>query len=404
MEEKNNNGYYSGNTNIIQTLVDCSIDTVLLISKASIPFFKWLFDGWIEFDNTKEEPKVDVERDSNKFFENAGLTINNEFPKLTSRIDSDNYYSYTYRLPIGMCIVDFETKIDRFAAFYNCDKDDLRFISRGSDIEVQVMKPIDSIIYKPDIFRRNDFKVPLGYDKYLNIVLLDLFDSNNFGAYSAGAAGSGKTRTVRLIIAHLINSVSPKDLEIVIADYKGIDLSIFKKAKHVISYITGYNDTVKTLQDQIKEMKRRYDFLSQLDEEKDCNTIWEARENGYNIPFRLLVIEEASAYADNKEYQAAMKNLAERGRAAGIIPLVVVQLPNKDNLPSTIKNNFSVKLGHRVDSELRSEIIAGKDSGLEKLKGYGNNKVFFPEYPEGIEYQEFDITKEIIKEIVNNNK
>ena len=95
MEEKNNNGYYSGNTNIIQTLVDCSIDTVLLISKASIPFFKWLFDGWIEFDNTKEEPKVDVERDSNKFFENAGLTINNEFPKLTSRIDSDNYYSYT---------------------------------------------------------------------------------------------------------------------------------------------------------------------------------------------------------------------------------------------------------------------------------------------------------------------
>ena len=70
----------------------------------------------------------------------------------------------------------------------------------------------------------------------------------------------------------------------------------------------------------------------------------------------------------------------------------------------TIKNNFSVKLGHRVDSELRSEIIAGKDSGLEKLKGYGNNKVFFPEHPEGIEYQEFDITKEIIKEIVNNNK
>ena len=43
MEEKNNNGYYSGNTNIIQTLVDCSIDTVLLISKASIPFFKWLY-------------------------------------------------------------------------------------------------------------------------------------------------------------------------------------------------------------------------------------------------------------------------------------------------------------------------------------------------------------------------
>ena len=49
-------GYYSGNSNILQTLVDCVFD-------ASVMFFSWLFDGYITKDHNFKD-----------FFKNTGMT------------------------------------------------------------------------------------------------------------------------------------------------------------------------------------------------------------------------------------------------------------------------------------------------------------------------------------------
>ena len=48
---------------------------------------------------------------------------------------------------------------------------------------------------------------------------------------------------------------------------------------------------------------------------------------------------------------------------------------------------------------IRSEIVAGPDSGLEKLKGNGHAKLF----PGDIEFQGYYISKEVVNEIVSNN-
>lgn len=392
-----NHSSYSANNNIMQTLVDCLFDCGFLFVKVSTPFFKWLMDGWI---NSEEKTLNHIEKNSDKFFINSNLKINEEIPKLINKSEEENYYSYMYELPLGMCIVDFEKQIDRIATFFDCDKNDLRFIAYGNKVIIRIMKPRTTFVYNPDKYKNNDFICPLGFDNDMSLTTINIFDSNNYGAYSSGGAGSGKTRTVRLIVAHLINNVSPRDLEIAINDYKGIDFIKFKNCKQIVKFITGSENTIKMLKEHEEEMKRRYELLASY----GCDDIWTAREKGYSMPFRLLVIEEASAFSDNKEYKAAMKNLTERGRAAGIIPLLVIQFPNADNLPSVIKSNISVKLGHKVDSELRSEVIAGKNSGLEKLRGHGHNKVFSPDFFEGVEYQEFDLTDEIIEKIVKDNQ
>lgn len=388
---------YSGNSDVLQTLIDCIFDCAVLFGKISIPMFRWLMDGWI---NTEKNKFDNIEKDSDKFFINSNIKIGDEIPMLVGKSEEENYYSFIYDLPLGMCIVDFERQADRIATFFDCNKNDLRFMANGNKVIIRIMKPQIAFVYDPDKYRNNDFTCPLGFNTDMELTCINLFDSNNYGSYSAGGAGSGKTRTIRLITAHLVYNISPEDLEIVINDYKGIDFIDFKDCKHIVRYVTGSENTIKVLKEQEEEMERRYKLFASLDK---CNNIWTARRKGCNIPFRLLIIEEASAFSENKEYQAKMKNISERGRAAGIIPVSILQFPNAQNLPSNIKSNCSVKFGHRVDSDLRSEVLAGKDSGLEKLRGYGHNKLFYPERPEGEEYQEFDLTDEAVEQIVNAN-
>ena len=71
-------------------------------------------------------------------------------------------------------------------------------------------------------------------------------------------------------------------------------------------------------------------------------------------------------------------------------------------MPNTIKCNINTTIGLKTKDEIRSEIIAGKDSGLEKLKGNGHSKLFNGDH-DGTEYQGLYIDKETMKDIINNN-
>lgn len=97
-----------------------------------------------------------------------------------------------------------------------------------------------------------------------------------------------------------------------------------------------------------------------------------------------------------------MEAIASRGRGAGIFPILVTQLPTKDIMKNTIKGNMNTVLGHKTKDDIRSRIISG-ESGLEKLKGEGNNMLYNSQY-NGLEYQGLYISKETMKEIINKNK
>lgn len=378
-------GYYSGNSNIVKTLVDCTYDLMVMTSKATIPFWKWLFDGW------ERKEKLDFE----DLFKTIKLCKGEFVPLLINEGENDSYIYYTFYVPNGIVKSDFEKRIEEFSYFFHTEERNIRFVNNNYNIEVRILKPRDTYKYNPKEYKRNDFKIPIGYDFDGNLVLIDFLVSRNFGCYIAGSSGGGKSCSLRLILTHLINNMTPKDLELVVVNTKMVDLRCLQNSVYTVMYQKGTEGINELMSAQITEMNDRYDLL----EKKDMDDIWEYRKNKGNMPFRLIIIEEISAYEKDKDYQQAMQKIASMGRAAGIIPILVTQLPNKDILPSTIKCNINTIIGHKTIDAVRSEIIAGMNSGLENLSGDGHNKIFNCDL-KGVEYQSLYVTKDIMKEVV----
>lgn len=378
-------GYYSSNSNIVKTLVDCTYDLMVMTSKATIPFWKWLFDGW------ERKEKLDFE----DLFKTIKLCKGEFVPLLINEGENDSYIYYTFYVPNGIVKSDFEKRIEEFSYFFHTEERNIRFVNNNYNIEVRILKPRDTYKYNPKEYKRNDFKIPIGYDFDGNLVLIDFLVSRNFGCYIAGSSGGGKSCSLRLILTHLINNMTPKDLELVVVNTKMVDLRCLQNSVYTVMYQKGTEGINELMSAQITEMNDRYDLL----EKKDMDDIWEYRKNKGNMPFRLIIIEEISAYEKDKDYQQAMQKIASMGRAAGIIPILVTQLPNKDILPSTIKCNINTIIGHKTIDAVRSEIIAGMNSGLENLSGDGHNKIFNCDL-KGVEYQSLYVTKDIMKEVV----
>lgn len=322
-----------------------------------------------------------------------------EYPRLINVINEDYFKVYIFSPPVGLTLSDFKDKLENFAFFLNVKEDTIRFEVRGYNIALKVMTNKPNAEYDPETMNRKDFKIPLGYDLNNNkMVYWDLIASNNAHIYIAGSSGGGKSVMLRLILSHLVNSKSKRDIEFSIINTKRVDLKDFKYAKHTKHYITGIEGVEDFLVRELEEMERRYILL----ENNDCDDLTEFRSKCYKIPYRLIIVEEISSYKGNKEYQRSMELLASQGRGAGMLLVLVTQLPSHEIMPSTIKCNINSTIGLKTKDSIRSEIIAGSESGLEKLKGNGHAKLFDGLH-DGVEFQGLYIDKETMKDIIKAN-
>ena len=323
----------------------------------------------------------------------------NEYPKVINSKKLDNFELYLFEVPVGICMKDFEEKLEQIAFFIGEDIQNIRIERVGYKIALKVITRIPKGDYDPLTMKRKDFKIPLGYDLYTGkIVYWDLIAPSNTHCYIAGSSGGGKSIVLRLILCHLINSKSKRDIELSIINTKRVDLKEFEKCKHTRNYMTGTDGVEDFLELELDEMERRYKLL----EKYNCDDLTEYRQLIGKIPYRLIVIEEISSYKGNKQYQRAIELIASQGRGAGMILLLVTQLPSHEIMPNTIKCNINTTIGLKTKDNIRSEIIAGPDSGLEKLKGNGHSKLFDSKH-DGIEYQGLYISKDTMKDIINNN-
>jgi S-DNA-T family DNA segregation ATPase FtsK/SpoIIIE len=247
--------------------------------------------------------------------------------------------------------------------------------------------------YDIDRFKRRDFKVPLGIGMDGFLVYWDIVNSNNCHCYIAGSSGSGKSITLRLILSHLVNCKSKRDVEFSIINTKRVDLRDFKDCKHTKHYMVGVDGVEDFLKEELEEMERRYTML----EKADCDDLKEYRSKGHRIPYRLIVVEEISSYKNNKEYQRAIELISSQGRGAGMILLLVTQLPSKDIMPNTIKCNINTVIGLKTRDSIRSDIIE-QGANLQDLKGNGHAKLYDGQH-NGVEYQGLYISKDMMKEI-----
>ena len=320
-----------------------------------------------------------------------------QYPTLYNVLNNDYFKIYQFEVPTGLSVEDFKKHTEAIAHFMN--EDDITIVRNNKLVEIKILTSTPNAKYDIEEHRRNDFKIPLGYDLNTNkLVLWDITSNNNCHCYIAGSSGGGKSVTLRLILSHLVNSKSKRDIEFSIINTKRVDLKLFEHCKHTKHYMTGIDGVEDFLQEELEEMERRYILL----EKADCDDLKEYRSKGNRIPYRLIVIEEISSYKGNKAYQRAIELIASQGRGAGMILLMVTQLPSYEIMPNTIKCNINTTIGLKTKDEIRSDIIA-PDGDLHKLKGNGHSKLFDGEH-QGTEYQGLYISKETMKQIIEQNK
>ena len=368
--------------NIIETLVDSSIDSLKLLCKISKPFFRWLFDGYLP----EEKPDFDILWKELK----VKNSIDN-YPILFK--ENNGYYSKTYMftIPYGLCIDDFIYNKNRIAQFLKCDIKNIRIELVNGLVAITIYDlsklSFDYQDYKFD-YNTKELRVPLGIDlKTYAPVYWRPCENTNAHAGIYGATGSGKSVCLNTILYYLCQR---KDVDIYLNDTKCSDLFLFEK--YAESYTDGTDYIEETASLIVDLMNKRYELLKS----KHCRNINELKKDKPNYIF--FVIEEFSSF-NVKEYPDLFKSLdliLSKGRAAGVFVIIVSQTVYSTLLPGNLKSNISTSICFRQKTQEASKVTTGDYMKAVSLRGQGHGLLITNEE---IEFQSFYIHDDIIKSL-----
>ena len=374
------------NNNIISPIVDLVFDNTVNLLSLLV---------------AKEKRRYDW----NYFFKQVGL--DDEKLKKVTYYDykKEKYYNnYIFKISSAITVKDFESKIENISYFLNVSVNDLRLEQVGNKVNLRVRNEVlMNFEYVPTKIK--GFNIPLGVDIKTNrIVYHDLTSPSNCHCLLGGSTGSGKSYLLKLILCNLIHSKGKRDLQLVLINTKYTDLKVFKDCKQVIEYTEGTQGTLDILEEQVEEIEKRYKIISK----HNCEDIKEYREKVAYMPYRFIILEEFSSYCKtnegktNNKFYRLVEEIVARGRACGVLLITTMQLSSSELVPPHIKNNINTTLGGKCKDKHKSITLCGEE-GLEKLEGKGKFKLYDSKYP-GLEFQSYKVTKEVLKDIVEQNK
>lgn len=221
----------------------------------------------------------------------------------------------------------------------------------------------------------SELAVPLGEDRYGELVVVNFSSSNSPHLLVAGTTGSGKSEALNTMLYGLVRFYAPSELKLMLVDPKGTELAPFEAAPHLIGSI-GWEDTdaLVLLKDAVEEMQERYVKFRQ----KGCRSLAEFNaksESDEQLPWWLVVLDE---YADlthdpqsKKDIEQELKRLAQKARAAGIHVIIATQKPSADVISTNLRSNLPSQLALRVKSGIESRVVLD-EAGAENLNGRGD--------------------------------
>lgn len=205
-----------------------------------------------------------------------------------------------------------------------------------------LMKSGQADVFKP---------LPFGFDPRGNLVTITLMYSN---LLVGGIPGSGKTSCALAIVLGV--ALDPT-AELWIYELKGSgDLDAVKPVCH--QYVSGDDDedleaALAGLRAGIAEQQRRAKFIKALpaSEVPDGRRVSRELAEKYpeqNLGPRVIVVDEAQelfTHADYKEEAAQLcTKLIKKGRAYGIILILLTQNPDAPSLPSSVSSSVGTRL------------------------------------------------------------
>lgn len=264
---------------------------------------------------------------------------------------------------------------------------DMRFdIDKGYvTIDVPKLDEDRYFVEAPDLWSRwkrpeSGLKVPLGEDRFGNVIEIDFTSSNSPHLLIGGTTGSGKSEALNTILAGFTEHYSPEEVRLHLIDPKGTELEHLLGSEYLDGEI-GWDeeDAIGILAHAVDEMQARYSRFkaSKVKSLEDYNI--QAAEHE-QIPRWVIVLDE---YADltsdpdaKKTIESHLKRLAQKARAAGIHVIIATQKPDATVISTNLRSNLPAQLALRVKSAIESRVIMD-DPGAESLTGKGD--AFFKE-------------------------
>ena len=323
---------------------------------------------------------------------NCGL-VNKEKREIRiyRKTQKSNYTEFVYQMPQGLSEKQFQEKLDNFQDGLNIKKTipdfsikDFKTIDWKDDIPKQVK----ALFNKKKKIRK---EVEISYDGMLifrvynepleKMVLYDdelvkkcmgwevLVGKSRKGLVKhdfekkahiivAGTTDFGKSNWVNSTINTLLTN-KPDDVSFILIDLKGgLEFNRYRKLKQVKDYATNVDEAKTALQTAVDEMDRVTEYLL----EKDFSNVKDAGFKGRTF----IVIDEAADMADNKECQELLKDIARKGRAAGLRLIYTTQYPTTETVSSQVKRNCIGRLSFVLDTATASTVVLDQ-AGAEKL-------------------------------------
>jgi len=214
-----------------------------------------------------------------------------------------------------------------------------------------------------------DLPIALGKDVVGQPVIADLAKMPHL--LVAGATGSGKSVCLNNIIATLICSLTPDELELILIDPKRVELTPYNGIPHLRGrVITNVKTSVLILKALLREMDRRYEMFeaASVQNIKQYNANRQER-----VPYVVVVIDElANLMMQSKDdVEQALAGITALARATGIHVVVATQRPSVNVVTGVIKANIPSRIAFAVSSQVDSMTIIDQ-VGAEALLGAGD--------------------------------
>jgi DNA segregation ATPase FtsK/SpoIIIE-like protein len=193
----------------------------------------------------------------------------------------------------------------------------------------------------------------------------------------AGATGSGKSVCLNCIIASLLVTATPDQVQMLFIDPKRVELTVYNGIPHLIKeVITDARIAAGALFEMTKEMDQRYERFAKAGVRKIEE--YNAKYPDEKLPFIVIVIDELAdlMLIAPAKVETTICRLAQLARATGIHLIVATQRPSVDVITGIIKANIPSRIAFAVSSQVDSRTILDM-GGAERLLGRGD-MLFLP--------------------------
>lgn len=221
----------------------------------------------------------------------------------------------------------------------------------------------------------NELSVPIGEDRFGELVSINFSSSNCPHLLIAGTTGSGKSEALNAILFGLVHFYSAKELRLLLVDPKGTEMLPLEHAPHLEGGI-GWDDqdAISLLEKAVEEMQNRYAIFKSA-KKRTLSDFNSSVEEESRLPWWLIVLDE---YADltsdtqaKRDIESLLKRLAQKARAAGIHVVIATQKPSAEVISTNLRSNLPAQLALKVKSSIESRVVLD-EAGAETLNGKGD--------------------------------